>query len=31
MFQRKCGTQRILTNILQSLQKTSKALCLRRH
>ena len=31
MFQRKCGTQRNLTNILQILQRTSKALCLRGH
>ena len=30
-FQRKCGTQRILTNILQILQRTSKGLCFRRH
>ena len=29
-FQRKCGMQRILTNILQSLQRTSKSWCLRR-
>ena len=30
-FQRKCGTQRNLTNILQILQRTLKALCLRQH